>query len=340
MDSAVRVNPLFSRLAPRWNDTLIFMKKVLVTGAAGFIGFHLCKHLKERGDFVVGLDNFNDYYDPSLKRARAQHLEGVEVVEGDIVDINCLERLVDKYSITHIVNLAAQAGVRYSLEKPQAYVDSNITGFLNVLEVCRKHPKIKLVYASSSSVYGLNEKIPFSEEDRTDTQASLYGVTKKSNELMAHAYHHLFGISVIGLRYFTVYGPWGRPDMAYYLFAEAIVQEKPIKIFNNGNLMRDFTYIDDIIKGTVAAIDHDNGCAVYNLGNHRPVKLMHFIAILEEALGKKAVKEMLPMQPGDVYQTYADITESKKDLGFSPTTPLEEGIPLFTNWFANNDKSR
>lgn len=310
-------------------------KSLLITGAAGFIGFHLAKAAKRRGDQVVGLDNFNSYYDPKLKEMRARLLkqEGIEVVRGDICDEALLEEISQNHAVTHIAHLAAQAGVRYSLEAPKAYVKSNIEGFLNVLEVCRRCPNLKLVYASSSSVYGMNEKVPFSETDRVDLQASLYGATKKSNELFAATYHHLFNISVTGLRYFTVYGPWGRPDMAYYSFTQKILNGDPIKVFNHGKMLRDFTYIDDIVRGTLAAIDKECACEVFNLGNHQPTELKKFIEIIEKAVGKKAKMEFLPMQPGDVPATFADISHSQSVLGFQPETPLETGIPLFVEWY-------
>lgn len=309
-------------------------KNVFVTGAAGFIGFHVAKHLKDRGDNVLGYDNFNDYYSPTLKRERAENLQksDISIIESDICDYSRLEQAVEQNQTTHLVHLAAQAGVRYSLTNPQAYVKSNLEGFVNILEICRKFPKIKLTYASSSSVYGLNKKVPFSEEDRTDRQVSLYGVTKRSNELMAATYHHLYQISVTGLRFFTVYGPWGRPDMAYYSFAKAIMEGKPIDVYNHGKLQRDFTFIDDIVQGTVAAVDLGAECELFNLGNHKPVELLHFIKVLEHAIGKKAQMRMLPMQPGDVMTTYADIAHSKEKLGFVPKTSLEEGIPLFVEW--------
>jgi len=306
------------------------MKRVFVTGAAGFIGSHLCKRLKARGDAVLGYDNFNDYYDPSLKRLR---VSGLDVVEGDICDAAALEAAALGFGPTHIVNLAAQAGVRYSLERPQAYVASNVEGFVNVLELCRKLGGVKLTYASSSSVYGLNEKVPFSPEERTDRQASLYGATKKANELIAGTYRHLYGIPVTGLRYFTVYGPWGRPDMAYYSFSEKILAGEPIRIFNRGEMRRDFTYIDDIVEGTVAAIDLGADCEIFNLGNNSPVALLDFVAALERALGRKALLEFAPMQKGDVVKTFADIEKSRRLLGFSPKTTLEEGLERFAAWF-------
>lgn len=309
------------------------MKRIFVTGAAGFIGAHLAQHLLARGDLVLGYDNFNDYYDPQLKVERVNALGAFPVVCGDLCDLPLLAKSIQEFQPTHVVHLAAQAGVRYSLENPQAYVKSNLEGFVNILEMCRQNPVIKLTYASSSSVYGLNEKVPFSINDRTDSQASLYGVTKKANELMAATYHHLYGLSVTGLRFFTVYGPWGRPDMAYFSFARNIMEGRPIQLFNHGAMMRDFTYIDDIIAGTAAAVDLGAECELFNLGNHRPVKLERFIEILEESLGKKALKENLAMQKGDVEKTYADIDHSERRLGFKPKISLEEGIPKFISWF-------
>lgn len=319
-------------MVPKKESTL---KQILVTGAAGFIGYHLSKALHQRGDTVTGVDNFNDYYSPELKFQRASLLknEGVKTIEGDICDEKLIKTLIKDHKITHIAHLAAQAGVRYSLHNPQAYVASNLEGFVNILEACRQNKGVILVYASSSSVYGLNDKIPFSIDDRTDAQASLYGVTKKSNELMAKTYHHLYGTSITGLRYFTVYGPWGRPDMAYYSFTEAINAGKAIKVYNNGDLERDFTYIDDIIAGTIAAIDLGAPYELFNLGNNRPISLNTFIETLENSLGKRANKEYLPMQQGDVYKTFADITHSTKKLGYKPNTPLEEGIPKFVEWY-------
>lgn len=312
-------------------------KTVFITGAAGFIGFHLACQLALRGDKVVGYDNFNDYYTPQLKRMRMQELQkqGISIIEGDICDAATLNESIKKHHTTHLVHLAAQAGVRYSLENPQAYVKTNLEGFVNILETCRHHPSIKLIYASSSSVYGRNTEIPFSERDRTDIQASLYGVTKKSNELMANTYHHLYKIPVTGLRFFTVYGPWGRPDMAYYTFTKAILSGEPIAVYNHGQMERDFTYIDDIIRGTIAAIDLGAACEIFNLGNHRPVKLLDFIALLEKSLETKAILKPMPMQAGDVVATYADISHSTEKLGFTPQITLEEGIPRFINWYKN-----
>lgn len=311
------------------------MKHILVTGMAGFIGFHLAKSLKMRGDVVYGIDNFNDYYDPELKFARVKELSkfNLSVEKADICDKDYLERLVQDKGIDTIVHLAAQAGVRYSLENPGAYIKANIEGFLNVLEVCRNHPHIKLVYASSSSVYGLNTKIPFSIEDRTDRQASLYGATKKSNELFATTYNHLFGISVTGLRFFTVYGPFGRPDMAYYQFTKDILENKPIKVFNHGKMRRDFTYIDDIVDGIISSIDLGANNAVFNLGNNQPENLMDMIESIENSLGKKAIKIFEPMQKGDVVETFADIDQSIKKLNFNPKVKLQEGIDSFVKWY-------
>lgn len=310
-------------------------KRILVTGAAGFIGFHLAHRLKARGDQVIGLDNFNDYYPPAFKFDRAEllSLKGIELIRADVADHALLHDTIATHEITHVVHLAAQAGVRYSLANPQAYVNANITGFLNILETCRKFPHLCLTYASSSSVYGKNTKTPFSENDRTDQQASFYGVTKKTNELMAQTYHHLYGIPVTGLRFFTVYGPWGRPDMAYYSFAKAILENTPIDVYNFGDMRRDFTYIDDIVDGIVAAIDLEAKYELFNLGNHHPEPLSALIESLEHSLGKKAQIRHLPMQPGDVLATYADIDHSKKLLGFSPKISLAEGIKRFATWY-------
>ena len=310
-------------------------KQILITGAAGFIGFHLARYLKERGDGVVGYDNFNDYYSPELKKHRSENLQkvGVDVIVGDICDPSCLDEIVKEHQITHIAHLAAQAGVRYSLENPLTYIRSNIEGFTHILEVCRQNTPISLIYASSSSVYGLNEKNLFSEKDRTDCPVSVYGATKKSNELLAYSYHHLYHFPVTGLRFFTVYGPWGRPDMAYYSFTRSILEGKPIDLFNFGKMKRDFTYIDDIVRGTAAAIDLSAPCEIFNLGNHKPVELQSFIQILEQALGKKAQLDPKPMQKGDVLGTFADIQHSQEKLGYFPSTSLEEGIPRFVKWF-------
>lgn len=309
-------------------------KRVLITGAAGFIGFHLAKALHRFGHLVVGYDNFNSYYDPALKHTRASLLEteGVEVVKGDINDRQLLRQTIKNFGATHLVHLAAQAGVRYSLENPAAYVEANIDGFLSILEICKEY-QLPLIYASSSSVYGLNDKIPFSEMDNTDRQASFYGVTKKTNELMAQTYHHLYGLSVTGLRFFTVYGPWGRPDMAYYSFTQAISEGKAIQVYNNGNMERDFTYIDDIIDGIIAALDKSYPHEIFNLGNHQPEKLGFLIENIETELGLQATKIYLPMQQGDVVSTYADISKSKRMLNFEPKVSLSEGIAHFISWY-------
>jgi UDP-glucuronate 4-epimerase len=311
------------------------MKRILITGAAGFIGYHLSLYLKERGDFVVGVDNFNAYYDPHLKRDRVSQLQkkGVEVFHSNICEKNFLKLMLLRYGITHVVHLAAQAGVRHSLFEPDDYVSSNLQGFVSVLEACRYFPDLKLIYASSSSVYGLNQKIPFREEDKTDQPANLYGATKKANEVLAHSYHHLYGLSVTALRYFTVYGPWGRPDMAYYRFTRQICDEEPIQVFNHGLMRRDFTYIDDIVEGSAAAIDLGAACEIFNLGNNRPIDLLHLIELLENALGKKAIKQMFPMQPGEVMETYADLEKSHRLLKFRPSVSLEEGILRFVDWY-------
>ncbi len=317
------------------------MAQIFITGAAGFIGFHLALALAKRGDRVLGFDNFNSYYSPKLKRERSLLLQqaGIQVIEGDICDLATLTKCIKDHSPSHIVHLAAQAGVRYSITHPQTYVQTNIQGFLNVLECCRHNPHTKLIYASSSSVYGLNTKVPFAPEDRTDQQASLYGVTKKANELMAHTYHSLYGIPVTGLRFFTVYGPWGRPDMAYYSFTKAILSGDVIEIYNQGQLKRDFTYIDDIVKGTIAAVDLGAGHEIFNLGNHQPIALLDFVEILERTLGMKANKKFMPMQAGDVLMTYADIEHSKNKLGYIPQTTLEQGLRHFVDWYKESKGS-
>ena len=311
--------------------------KVLVTGAAGFIGFHLSQRLLGRGDEVVGIDNLNDYYPVALKRARLAELapeSRFRFIPMDIADRKALPELFGAEKFDAVVNLAAQAGVRYSIENPWAYVDSNLVGFVNILECCRHYPVQHLVYASSSSVYGGNEKTPFSEEDKVDNPVSLYAATKKSNELMASCYCKLYGIKATGLRFFTVYGPWGRPDMSPMLFASAISEGRPIKVFNNGDMMRDFTYIDDIIEGVVRVLDKAPAMhEVYNIGCSNPVKLMDFISEIENALGRPAEKIMLPMQPGDVYQTYADTTKLERDMGYKPCVTLHEGIGHFIEWY-------
>ncbi len=309
--------------------------RIFITGIAGFIGFHVAQGLLKRGDAVVGCDNFNSYYDPQLKRDRAAVLEkqGVQIFDMDIRNPPLMEKLILENEITHFLHLAAQAGVRHSIRHPENYVYTNLEGFVQVMEVIRRHPQIPFIYASSSSVYGLNKKIPFSETDPTDMPSSLYGATKKSNELIAHAYHHMYGISVTGLRFFTVYGPWGRPDMAYFSFTNAILKGAPLQIYNEGQMKRDFTYIDDIVAGTLAAIDLGASCEVFNLGNNQPEDVLYLVELLEKYTGKSAVKELLPMQPGEVPVTYADISKSRKQLGFSPTISLEKGLQKFLSWY-------
>ena len=327
---------------------------LLVTGAAGFIGYHLCEKLLARGDTVVGLDNLNDYYDVGLKEARLARLTpqpGFSFLRADLRDRAAIERLFESNRFDAVVNLAAQAGVRYSLENPHAYIDSNIVGFTNILESCRHHRTGHLVYASSSSVYGMNGSMPFSVHDNVDHPISLYAASKKANELMAHTYSHLYDIPTTGLRFFTVYGPWGRPDMALFLFTEAILQGKPIKVFNHGNMQRDFTYIDDIVEGIVRVTDKpatpnpdwdsrapDPGTSsapyrLYNIGNNNPVALLDFIAAVEKAIGKTAEKVLLPMQPGDVAATFADIDALTEAVDYQPRTPVQEGIDKFVAWY-------
>jgi UDP-glucuronate 4-epimerase len=315
------------------------MKRIFISGISGFIGFHLSLALKQRGDAVFGCDNFNTYYDPLLKRQRARLLAetGIPVVDCDIVDKDRLKTELKNHSISHFVHLAAQAGVRHSIKQPESYVHSNLNGFVQILETLRDFPHIKLVYASSSSVYGLNSKVPFAETDPVEQPASLYGATKRCNEVIAHSYHHIHGIFCTGLRFFTAYGPWGRPDMAYFSFSKAILNEEIIPVFGEGKLMRDFTYIDDIVKGTIAAIDHGAANEIFNLGNNSPVSVLELISILESQLGKKAVISFQPVPPGDVPITYADITKSQKILGFEPKTPLHEGLKKFTDWYLAYD---
>ncbi|MCH5279908.1 MAG: NAD-dependent epimerase [Lachnospiraceae bacterium] len=316
---------------------------IFITGAAGFIGFHLSKRLLEQGYRVIGFDNLNDYYDVKLKEDRLGILkehESFSFIKGDLADKNVLNKVFDEFTPKIVVNLAAQAGVRYSIDNPDVYIQSNIIGFYNILECCRFHPVSHLLYASSSSVYGMNKKVPFSVEDQVDNPISLYAATKKSDELMAHCYSKLYDIPSTGLRFFTVYGPFGRPDMAYFSFAQKIMVGEPIKVFNNGDMYRDFTYIDDIVDGILNIIPNppkanENGVRykVYNIGNNKPEKLMYFIETLEKKLGKEAQKEFYPMQPGDVYQTYADVTELMRDFGFKPNTPLDAGVEKFVAWF-------
>lgn len=310
-------------------------KRLLITGAAGFIGFHLANFLHNQGHFVVGLDNFNDYYSPELKNKRAKILEekGIQIIRKDICEKNAVLQALEEHDISHLVHLAAQAGVRYSFSHPEAYVTSNIEGFLQVLEACKKNLNIRLVYASSSSVYGLNEKVPFSVKDPTDRPANFYGVTKKTKELMAFTYHHLFNIQSVGLRFFTVYGPWGRPDMAYFSFTKKIINNEPIDLYNFGNMRRDFTYIDDILSGIVASLDIEEGCHLFNLGNERPESLHTLVELIEKETGKKAIKNLLPCPSGEIVETYADIEESRRVLGFSPKTTLAAGMHHFVNWY-------
>jgi len=316
--------------------------KILVTGAAGFIGMHVCQRLLARGEDVIGIDNLNNYYDVSLKEARLAQLRnhsGFRFSRIDISDRVEVGKLFDQERPQRVVHLAAQAGVRYSLTNPHAYVDSNLVGFVNILEGCRHAQVQHLIYASSSSVYGGNTKTPFSETDSVDQPVSLYAATKKANELMAHAYSHLYNIPATGLRFFTVYGPWGRPDMAYFSFTQAILEGRPIDVFNHGQLQRDFTYIDDITEGVVRVLDKpatlDAGVPhrVFNIGNHKPVALLVFIETLEKALGRVAIKNFLPMQPGDVHATYADTRQLQEWVGFTPNTPLQEGIEKFVAWY-------
>ncbi|KUL32558.1 NAD-dependent epimerase [Chlorobium limicola] len=327
---------------------------VLVTGAAGFIGSHVCQRLLERGESVTGLDNLNDYYDVSLKEARLDWLRpyaDFRFVKTDLADRQGMEELFGKGQFDKVVNLAAQAGVRYSIVNPHSYVESNILGFLNILEGCRHNGVVHLVYASSSSVYGANETMPFSVHDNVDHPLSLYAASKKANELMAHTYSHLYAIPTTGLRFFTVYGPWGRPDMALFLFTDAIINNRPIKVFNYGNHRRDFTYIDDIVEGVIRTLDHnaegnpewsglqpDPGSSrapwkVYNIGNSKPVNLMDYIGALERQLGRTAEKEFLPMQPGDVPDTYADVEQLIQDVHYKPETTVEEGVSRFVAWY-------
>lgn len=332
----------------------IEFEKVIVTGAAGFIGFHLSMRLLKQGYHVTGIDNLNPYYDVNLKKTRLEMLKDFEnfaFFKTDISNGSGLEKIFQNSRFDVVVNLAAQAGVRYSLENPNAYVDSNLVGFVNLLECCRHYRVKHLVFASSSSVYGANTKMPFSVHDNVDHPVSLYAASKKANELMAHTYSHLFDLPCTGLRFFTVYGPWGRPDMALFLFTKAILNNDPIRVFNHGKMQRDFTYIDDIIEGVVKTMgrlpepDHkwsgdspDPGTSykryrIYNIGNNNPVELMKFIELIEQSLGKKAKKELLDLQPGDVVATYADIEDLVRDVGFKPKTSIETGIKNFVSWF-------
>ena len=327
---------------------------ILITGAAGFIGFHLCKRFLEQGHTVTGIDNLNDYYSVQLKKDRLAMLEniaGFTFIKQDLADREGMKDLFASKGFTHVVNLAAQAGVRYSIKNPLSYVDSNLLGFANVLEGCRHNKVEHLVFASSSSVYGLNASMPFSVHDNVDHPISLYAASKKSNELMAHSYSYLYNLPCTGLRFFTVYGPWGRPDMALFLFTKAIIDQKPMQVFNHGKMKRDFTYIDDIIEGVVRVTAKtpapnplwdpthpDPGSAptpykIYNIGNNNTVELGRFIEVIEDHLGRKGIKEMLPMQPGDVEATYANVDDLMRDVGFKPQTPIEEGIGKFVAWY-------
>ncbi|MFL2682878.1 MAG: NAD-dependent epimerase/dehydratase family protein [Alphaproteobacteria bacterium] len=315
---------------------------ILITGIAGFIGSHLARNLLIRGDKILGIDNISDYYDVNLKYDRLNILKKYKNFIFEKVDISNysdLEKIIKKHKVSKICHLAAQAGVRYSLEAPMEYIKSNIVGHLNMLEICRNYEIKNIVYASSSSVYGGNTKVPFSVSDRVDSPVSLYAATKRSDELMSYTYNHLYGINTIGLRFFTVYGPWGRPDMATWIFTKKIINDEPIEVFNNGNMERDFTYIDDIINGTISILDsckddsNESFSKVYNIGNNKPENLLNFITLIEENLGKKAIKIMKPLQKGDVANTYADIKDIQADYNFIPKTKLVEGIPRFIEWF-------
>src|SRR5882724_10594619 len=323
---------------------------ILVTGAAGFIGFHVARRLLAEGRKVVGLDNLNSYYDPALKRARLDILRGQQGFAFEAIDLAdraAMAQLFEANRFAQVIHLAAQAGVRYSIDHPHAYADANLEGFVNVLEGCRHHGCGHLVYASSSSVYGANTKLPFAVADKTDHPISLYAATKKANELLAHSYSHLYRLPVTGLRFFTIYGPWGRPDMAIFLFAKAIVEGKPIRLFNHGKMRRDFTHIDDVARVVSKLIDRipgDNPAAgnaparIYNVGNHRPEELEHVVALLEKELGRTAAKEMLPMQPGDVLETFADIADLMRDTGLRPEISIEDGIRDFVAWYRDHYK--
>ena len=323
---------------------------ILVTGAAGFIGFHIARQLLAEGRQVLGLDSLNNYYDPALKQSRLNLLRDhgrFSFVQMDLADRPSIGELFAKHRFATVIHLAAQAGVRYSIDHPDAYADANLSGFLNVLEGCRHYDCRHLVYASSSSVYGANTKLPFSVDDRTDRPISLYAATKKANELMAHSYSHLYRLPTTGLRFFTVYGPWGRPDMATFLFARAILEGKPIRLFNHGKMRRDFTHIDDVTRVIKRLIDHvpqgdrEAGmppARIYNVGNHKPEELLHVVALLERELGRKAIRDMLPMQPGDVMETFADVGDLMRDTGFRPQTSIEDGIRDFVAWYRDHYK--
>lgn len=329
------------------------MKEICITGCGGFIGFHVSKRLLAIGWKVIGIDNVNDYYDVGLKEGRLEILEGYQdfiFYREDLENNQAIDKIFNTYTFEHVIHLAAQAGVRYSLINPRAYIDANIVGFLNILEGCRQHKIKHLIYASSSSVYGGNKETPFKTSHNVDHPVSLYAATKKANELMAHTYSHLYQIPTTGLRFFTVYGPWGRPDMALFLFTKAILDDEPIQVFNYGNMLRDFTYIDDIVEGIVRLVPripsgndkwHDGlDCStsfapykIYNIGNQQPIKLEDFINILEEQLGKKAMREYLPMQPGDVEMTYSDVSDLAREIDFTPKTQVVDGVKAFVEWY-------
>jgi UDP-glucuronate 4-epimerase len=323
---------------------------ILVTGAAGFIGFHVARRLLAEGRHVVGLDNLNHYYDPGLKLSRLNILRAnprFSFAQTDLADRPSMGQLFARHRFAVVIHLAAQAGVRHSIDHPHAYADANLEGFVNVLEGCRHNECRHLIYASSSSVYGANTKLPFSVDDKTDHPISLYAATKKANELMAHSYSHLYRLPVTGLRFFTIYGPWGRPDMAIFLFAKAIIEGAPIKLFNHGKMRRDFTHVDDVTRVILRLVERvpaDDGSAgrvparIYNIGNHHPEELMHVVALLEKELGRAAVKDMLPMQPGDVAETFADVGDLMRDVGFSPETSIEDGIRDFVAWYRDHYK--
>ena len=312
--------------------------KILITGAAGFIGYHLTRSFLEDGYEVLGVDIINDYYDPNLKHARLEKLKLYDNFKFEIVDIadrDLITNCFQSFKPNKVVNLAAQAGVRYSIENPYAYLDSNLIGFINIIELCRHNDVDGFIYASSSSVYGENKKIPFSVQDRVDKPIALYGATKRANELIAYSYSSLYDLHTTGLRFFTVYGPWGRPDMAMFIFTKNILEGTPIPVFNNGKMKRDFTFIDDIISGTRSSIDKNYKCEVFNLGNHKNEDLLYMIDIIESELGKKAIIDFMPMQPGDVKESFADIKYSKEKLDFIPKTKINEGIPKFIHWYKN-----
>ncbi len=319
----------------------IVFVSILVTGIAGFIGSHVARVLLERGEQIIGIDNFSDYYDVNLKKNRLKVLENFDNFTFHNVDISnivSVENIYKKYTFNKVCHLAAQAGVRYSLEAPMEYINTNIVGHTNILECCRNYNVKNIVYASSSSVYGGNTKVPFSVKDRVDNPVSLYAATKRADELISYTYHHLYDLNTIGLRFFTVYGPWGRPDMATWIFTKKIINKEPIDVYNNGNMERDFTYIDDIVAGTISVLDSINKeglklSKVYNIGNNKPENLLSFISVIENYLNIKAIKKFKPIQPGDVIKTYADISDIKNDFNFLPTTSIKEGVPKFIDWY-------